>query len=85
MPVPVFTMSKNSLPSEIPKIGESDVFFRNLLESAPDAMIIVDKQGVMSLVNRQALRMFGYKRKEMIGQRIEILLPEAKRGWRVWL
>lgn len=72
-------MSKNSLPSEISKIGESDVFFRNLLESAPDAMIIVDERGEMSLVNRQALRMFGYKRKEMIGQPIETLLPEAVR------
>ena len=76
-------MSKNSLPSEISKIGESDVFFRNLLESAPDAMIIVDKQGVMSLVNRQALRMFGYKRKQMIGQPIEILLPKAARDTHV--
>jgi len=73
-------MSQNSLPSDISKIGESDVFFRNLLESAPDAMIIVDKRGEMSLVNRQATRMFGYKRKEMIGQPIEILLPEAARG-----
>jgi PAS domain S-box-containing protein len=73
-------MSRNSLPSEISKIGESDVFFRNLLESAPDAMIIVDERGEMSLVNRQATRMFGYKRKEMIGQPIEILLPEAARG-----
>jgi len=78
-------MSKNSLPREISKIGESDVFFRNLLESAPDAMIIVNERGQMSLVNRQALRMFGYKRKEMIGQLIETLLPEAVRGSHVSL
>lgn len=78
-------VSQNSLPSDISRIGESDVFFRNLLESAPDAMIIVDEQGLMSLVNRQALRMFGYERKEMIGQPIEILLPKSVRSSHVSL
>ena len=73
-------MSQNSLHGDISEIGESDVFFRNLLESAPDAMIIVDEQGLMSLVNRQALRMFGYDRNEMIGQPIEILLPKNLRS-----
>lgn len=67
--------SENSLPSEISKIGESDVFFRNLLESAPDAMIIVDENGEIVLVNGQALRMFGYRRKEMIGESVDALLP----------
>ena len=61
-------------------MGESDVFFRNLLESAPDAMIIVDEQGVMVLVNGQAFTMFGYQRDEMVGQPIEMLLPVAFRG-----
>lgn len=78
-------MSQTSLHGDISEIGESDVFFRNLLESAPDAMIIVDEQGLMSLVNRQALRMFGYKRKEMIGQPIEILLPKTARSAHVSL
>ncbi|MCJ7590701.1 MAG: PAS domain S-box protein [Woeseiaceae bacterium] len=68
-------MGENSLPADISKIGESDVFFRNLLESAPDAMIIVDDSGKMLLVNKQAMRMFGYERDEMIGQKIELLLP----------
>ena len=72
-------MSQNSLPTDISKIGESDVFFRNLLESAPDAMIMVDDQGRMLLVNGQALKMFGYERDEMVGQAIESLLPEAVR------
>ncbi len=71
--------SENSLPSEISKIGESDVFFRNLLEAAPDAMIIADEKGEIVLVNGQALRMFGYKRDEMIGESVETLLPEKLR------
>ena len=63
-----------------PEIGHSDVFFRHLLESAPDAMIIVDEHGVIDLVNEQAEKMFGYERSEMLGESVDILLPEAKRA-----
>jgi PAS domain S-box-containing protein len=70
-------MSQNLLSADISKIGESEAFFRNLLESAPDAMIIVDERGKMLLVNGQALKMFGYEREEMAGQAVEILLPKA--------
>ena len=72
-------MSQNSLPADITKIGHSDVFFRNLLESAPDAMIIVGRGGLMALVNAQAMRMFGYSRDEMIGMSIDLLLPAVAR------
>jgi PAS domain S-box-containing protein len=67
--------SLDALQTDIAKIADSDAFFRNLLESAPDAMIIVDEQGQIVLVNQQALLMFGYERGEMIGQPIELLLP----------
>jgi PAS domain S-box-containing protein len=73
------TTSENSLPADISKIGESDVFFRNLLESAPDAMIIVNEKGEIALVNGQALHMFGYERSEMIGASVDALLPEDLR------
>ena len=72
-------MSKDLLSADISKMGESDVFFRNLLESAPDAMIMVDEHGQIVLVNRQALRTFGYQRDEMVGKAIETLLPKALR------
>ena len=58
---------------------ESDVFFRNLLESAPDAMVIADDQGQIVLVNGQALKMFAYERDEMLGLPIERLLPKSIR------
>lgn len=67
------------MPSNISKMIESDVFFRNLLESAPDAMIIADDQGQIVLVNGQALKMFGYSRDEMLRIPIENLLPPAVR------
>jgi PAS domain S-box-containing protein len=72
-------MSKDLLSADISKMGESDVFFRNLLESAPDAMIMIDEHGQIVLVNRQALRTFGYQRDEMVGKAIETLLPKALR------
>lgn len=54
----------------------SESFFRNLLETAPDAMIILDSNGNIILVNSQVERLFGFLREELYGEQIEILLPE---------
>jgi PAS domain S-box-containing protein len=59
--------------------NESETWFRTLLESAPDAMIIVDADGEITTVNNQALSMFGFDRDELLGQKVEMLLPEAAR------
>lgn len=58
----------------------SDAYFRNLLESAPDAMVIADEGGRIAIVNAQAEAMFGYNRDEMRGQNIEFLLPARLRA-----
>ncbi|HBG06423.1 MAG: hypothetical protein A2075_00430 [Geobacteraceae bacterium GWC2_58_44] len=52
---------------------------RDLLETAPDAMVIVNEAGEINLVNSQAERIFGYRREELYGQRIEMLMPERYR------
>ncbi|MEI8378921.1 MAG: PAS domain S-box protein [Planctomycetota bacterium] len=49
--------------------------FRALLESAPDAMVIADQQGLIVLANAQTERLFGYGRAELLGQRVELLMP----------
>jgi PAS domain S-box-containing protein len=47
-----------------------------LLEYAPDAAVIVDGNGVIALVNAQTERLFGYEREELVGQHVEILIPQ---------
>jgi PAS domain S-box-containing protein len=53
--------------------------FRALLESAPDAMVILDSHGKIFLINAQTETLFGHRREQLIGQRYEMLLPERFR------
>ncbi len=54
----------------------SETTFRGLMESAPDAIVVVNQAGSIELVNAQAERMFGYGRDELLDHPIEVLMPK---------
>jgi len=60
-------------------VRRSEFYFRGLLESAPDGMTIIDGEGRILLVNKESERLFGYERTELIGQKIETLVPDRYR------
>ncbi|MFF1324941.1 MULTISPECIES: SpoIIE family protein phosphatase [Streptomyces] len=55
--------------------GTAEDRFRSLLEAAPDAMVIVDDTGIIKLVNAQTEALFGYRRDELLGHPVEMLIP----------
>lgn len=60
-------------------LAASEARYRNLLETAPDAVVAVDQHGMVRFVNAQVERVFGYRREELIGQDVAVLLPEPYR------
>lgn len=61
--------------SGIRDLARQEMKFRTLLDSTPDALIIANEKGIITLVNKQAEALFGYAREELYGQEVGILLP----------
>src|SRR6266478_116756 len=68
---------------DITERKRGELQFMDLLESAPDAMVIVDGRGQVAMVNAQAEALFGYAREELVGEPVEQLVPERIRGQHV--
>jgi PAS domain S-box-containing protein len=76
---PVVTIDGTMVLASIIDITErkkADEQFKLVVESAPNAMVLVNHEGVITLVNKQTEILFGYERNELIGNKLEMLLPE---------
>lgn len=69
-------MLVSSAIRDITRRKQAEERFRGLLESAPDAMVIVNREGKIILVNSQTQALFGYSAEELIGQSVDKLVPE---------
>jgi len=72
-----FSPSPAGLPAL--KSPAGTVLSPSLLEAVPDAMVVVNCEGIIVQVNSQTEELFGYTRGELIGQKVEILVPQAQR------
>lgn len=65
---------------DITERKQTEQTFQELLESAPDGMVIVNETGQIVLVNSQLEKLFGFPRQELLGQQIDVLVPEEFRA-----
>ena len=65
---------------DVTELKRADERVRLAVEAAPNAMVMVDDQGHITLLNAQAERVFGYTRAELIGRSIDVLVPESRRS-----
>ena len=59
---------------------ESTELFQAILQCAPDAMLIADEDGVIILANGAAEQLFGYDKADLVGHKVEILIPKERRA-----
>lgn len=62
------------------ELERSEQRFQQVVESAADGLVMVDERGLMVLVNRATEQMFGFSREQILGQPVEMLMPERHRG-----
>lgn len=61
-------------------LRKREELFHGLLDAAPDATVVLGDRGLIRLINKQAVTLFGYSQDELVGKPIEVLIPEKFRG-----
>ena len=69
-----------AIPTQQAELLETENWFRGIIETAPDGMLVIDERGTIMLANPQAESIFGYAPGELVGASTERLLPEAMRN-----
>ncbi len=72
--------ANRDLTRRVEEIDRAEKRFRAMVDAAPDAVVIVDSDGRIVLVNAQTEKQFGYLREELLGRSVDLLLPERFRG-----
>jgi PAS domain S-box-containing protein len=67
----------SEISRDLSESKESEVRYRGLLEAAPDAMVVVNQTGEIVLLNAQAEKQFGYRRDELLEQKVTNIIPEG--------
>lgn len=73
------TKLNKSLHESQKQLQLTEAWYRDILHSAPDGMVVINQEGIIQLVNQQLARMFGYEADELIGTSIELLVPLSAR------
>ena len=73
-------VTNTKLEKEIVKRRETETHFRRVIENSPDAVVLTDAEGKILLTNQQTEKLFGYSGEELIGNAVEMLMPEPLRG-----
>ncbi|HSV52774.1 MAG TPA: PAS domain S-box protein [Burkholderiaceae bacterium] len=76
----IFASGSETMAQRVPfldDLGQMEGRYRGLLEAAPDAMVVVNQDGEIVLLNVQAEKQFGYSRDELLGQQVKNIVPEG--------
>lgn len=75
-----FNKMADALQHSIHEIGRAQRKFEDLMESAPDAMVLVNAEGIIQVTNKQCATIFGYKKEDLVGHSVDMLFPERLHG-----
>ena len=73
------TPQTDSAADHTDRLVERDALHTSILETVPDAMIVIDAQGIIQTLSATAERLFGYRAADLIGRNVSILMPDADR------